>query len=330
MKQNKFFLTLIFKQYWQSGLNRFGLVCVVFLFSVALLAPVLANNKPLYFEKEGKNYFPIFFNYPEFVGADFKKIEIKTGDKIVFPPVAFSPTEYNLDVPLIPPGKIHRLGTDEQGRDILSRLIYGSRISLSVGFVAVGLYVFLGAIMGSLAGYYGGKVDLIISRFIEVMICFPTFFLILAVLAFLGPSLYNIMIIIGLTGWTGIARLVRGEFLKLRNQDFVTGIRASGASAGRIIFRHILPNAMAPVLVSASFGVASAILVESSLSFLGFGVQPPTPSWGDILSQSRDFMDIAWWLTLFPGIAIFVTITAFNLVGEGLRDAVDPKLRKGI
>lgn len=329
MKQNKFFLTLIFKQYWQSGLNRVGLVSVLLLFSVAFFAPLLSNNKPLYLHQNGKSYFPIFFDYPEFVSADFKKIELKTGDKIIFPPVPYSPTEYNLDVPLVAPGKDHRLGTDEQGRDILSRLIYGSRISLSVGFVAVGLYVFLGAIMGSLAGYYGGKVDLIISRFIEVMICFPTFFLILAVLAFLGPSLYNIMIIIGLTGWTGIARLVRGEFLKLRNQDFVTGIRASGASASRIIFRHILPNAMAPVLVSASFGVASAILVESSLSFLGFGVQPPTPSWGDILSQSRDFMDIAWWLTLFPGIAIFVTITAFNLVGEGLRDAVDPKLRKG-
>jgi peptide/nickel transport system permease protein len=159
------------------------------------------------------------------------------------------------------------------------------------------------------------------------MLCFPTFFLILAVLAFVGSSIYNIMIVIGLTGWTGVARLVRGEFLRLRNQEFVLGIQAAGAGASRIIFRHLLPNALAPVMVSASFGVASAILVESSLSYLGFGVQPPTPSWGDILSQSRDYMDIAWWLTLFPGLAIFLTITAFNLVGEGLRDAIDPKMR---
>ncbi len=238
-----------------------------------------------------------------------------------------SPTAYDLDDQLVAPSAEHLLGTDEQGRDVLSRLIYGSRVSLSVGFVAVFLYVSIGVIIGAIAGYYGGKIDMFISRIMEIVMCFPTFFLILAVLAFLGPSLINIMIIIGITGWTGIARLVRGEFLKLRTQDFVTSIQASGASSARVIFKHILPNAMAPVMVSATFGIASAILIESSLSYLGFGVQPPTPSWGDILSQSRDFMDIAWWLTVFPGVAIFITITAFNLVGEGLRDAVDPKLK---
>ena len=209
-------------------------------------------------------------------------------------------------------------------------MIHGSRVSLSVGFVAVGLYVFIGIVVGALAGFYGGKVDMIVSRVIEIVMCFPTFFLILAVLAFVGPSLYNIMIVIGLTGWAEIARLVRGDFFKLRRQDFVVGIQAAGAKNMRIIFRHILPNAMAPVMVSATFGVASSILVESSLSFLGFGVQPPTPSWGEILSQSRDFMDIAWWLVLFPGAAIFSTITAFNLVGEGLRDAIDPRMRRRI
>ena len=168
---------------------------------------------------------------------------------------------------------------------------------------------------------------MVISRTIEVMICFPTFFLILAVLAFVGPSLINIMVVIGLTSWPGIARLVRGEFLKLRGQDFVLAGRVLGAGSMRIIFRHLLPNGIAPVLVSATFGVASAILVESGLSFLGFGVQPPTPSWGEILSQSRDFMDIAWWLAIFPGTAIFLTVTAYNLVGEGLRDAIDPRLK---
>jgi peptide/nickel transport system permease protein len=167
----------------------------------------------------------------------------------------------------------------------------------------------------------------VISRLYEVMICFPTFFLILTIMAFLPPSIYNVMVVIGITGWTGVARLVRGEFLRLRNQDFVLASRTIGATDMRVILRHVLPNALAPVLVSATFGISGAILVESSLSFLGFGVPPPTPSWGDILSQARAYIDFAWWLTLFPGLAIFITVTAYNLVGEGLRDAIDPRLR---
>ncbi len=167
----------------------------------------------------------------------------------------------------------------------------------------------------------------IVSRFIEVMMCFPVFFLVLAVLAFVGPSIYNIMFVIGITGWTGVARLLRGEILKFREREFVTAARALGASDVRIILRHLLPCSIAPVLVVATFGVASAILVEASLSFLGFGVPPQDPSWGSVLSQAQQFMDIAWWLTLAPGFAIFTTITAYNLVGEGLRDAIDPNLK---
>lgn len=331
------YLKLIWQQFWRFHLNRLGFGCVLLMFLVAWFAPLLASNSPYYLVTNGKTYFPIlteivpfkfFVSYPEWQGTNFRKMVLKQGDQRVMPPVPFSSTEYDLDVPLIPPSSPHYFGTDEQGRDVLSRLIYGARTSLSVGFVAVGIYVLIGILVGAFAGYYGGTFDLIVSRLIEMIMCFPTFFLILAVLAFIGPSLYNIMIVIGLTSWTGIARLVRGEFLKLRAQEFVASIQAAGASPGRIIFRHLLPNAMAPVMVSASFGIASAILIESSLSFLGFGVQPPTPSWGDILSQSREFMDIAWWLTFFPGLAIFVTITAFNLVGEGLRDAVDPRLRR--
>ncbi len=239
----------------------------------------------------------------------------------------YSPTAYDLNAILLSPSMHHWLGTDAQGRDVFARMVFGTRVSLSVGFVAVVLYVAIGIFLGALAGYFGGWVDMVISRMIEVMICFPTFFLILTVLAFVGPSLYNIMVVIGLTSWPGIARLVRGEFFKLRGQDFVLASRVIGAGSLRIIFRHILPNGLAPVLVSSTFGVASAILVESGLSFLGFGVQPPTPSWGEILSQSRDFMDIAWWLAIFPGAAIFLTVTAYNLVGEGLRDAIDPRLK---
>ncbi len=237
------------------------------------------------------------------------------------------PSHYDLAAVLQAPSTGHWMGTDDQGRDVASRLIHGCRISISVGFVAVGIYVLMGILIGGMAGYFGGWIDIVISRFIEVIICFPVFFLILTVLAFVGPSIYNIMIVIGLTSWTGIARLVRAEFFKRRSQDYVQAIRVVGGSTARVMWRHLLPNSLAPVLVSATFGVAGAILIESSLSFLGFGVQPPTPSWGDLLSQSRDYMDIAWWLTFFPGLAIFTTITAFNLVGEGLRDAIDPKMR---
>jgi len=245
----------------------------------------------------------------------------------VWPPVRYSPTQIDLGAHLMPPGGGHLLGTDDRGRDVMARMIHGTRISLSVGFVAVSIYTVIGVFLGALAGFYGGRVDMIISRLIEVMMCFPTFFLILAVLAFLPPSIYNIMVVLGLTGWTGVARLVRGEFLKQRKIDYVSAAKVVGASDLRIIFYHILPNSLAPVLVSATFGIAGAILTESSLAYLGFGVPPPAPSWGEILSQSKQYIDFAWWLTIFPGAAIFLTVTAYNLVGEGLRDAVDPRLK---
>lgn len=221
----------------------------------------------------------------------------------------------------------HWLGTDELGRDVLCRMLWGGRVSLSVGIVAVVIYVVIGIIVGALAGYYRGIIDLLVSRVIEVVICFPAFFLILTIVAFVGPNLFNIMIVIGLTGWTGIARLVRGEFLRLVDQEFVLAGRALGYSPSRLIFRHVLPNAMAPVLVSATFGVAGAILTESALSFLGLGISVPTPSWGGILSSGRDAIFRAPWMIWFPGLAIFITITSYNLVGEALRDASDPRLR---
>ncbi|MHC1729863.1 MAG: ABC transporter permease [Syntrophobacteraceae bacterium] len=256
----------------------------------------------------------------------FHRISGKDEAYAIWPPVVFSPTEYNLVEFLSPPDSIHWFGTDDSGRDVLSRMIHGARISLSVGFVAVGISLVIGIILGALAGFFGGWTDIVISRLIEIMVTIPTFFLIIAIIAFLPPSIYNIMVVIGLTGWTGVARFVRAEFFKLKQLDFITALRALGASNMRIIFMHMLPNAMAPVLVSAVFGIAGAILTESSLSFLGFGVPPPTPSWGDILSQSRDYIEFAWWLIVFPGFAIFLSITAYNLVGDGLRDAMDPKL----
>jgi peptide/nickel transport system permease protein len=227
---------------------------------------------------------------------------------------------------LEPPGILHPLGTDNLGRDVLSRIIYGSRISLAVGFVAVGIATFIGMILGAFAGYYGSWTERVIMRFIDIMLTFPTFFLILAVIAFIGPSIWNIMIVIGFTSWMGVARLVRAEFLSLKEREFVLAAKAMGSSDRRIIFRHIMLNSMAPVLVSAVLGVAGAVLTESALSFLGLGVQPPTPSWGNILTLGKDNIEIAWWLSLYPGLAILITVLSYNLVGEGLRDALDPRL----
>ena len=240
----------------------------------------------------------------------------------------YAPDDLDAYNVLIPPCASHWLGTDELGRDVLTRIIYGARISLKVGFVSVGIAVVAGSVAGLCAGYYGGWIDQIIMRFVDIMLCFPTFFLILAVIALLEPSIWYIMIIIGLTGWMGVARLVRAEVLSLRERDFVMAARGIGASDARIIFLHILPNAMSPVLVAATLGVAGAILTESALSFLGIGVQPPTPSWGNMLTAGKDYLEFAWWLSLFPGLAILVTVVAYNLVGEGLRDALDPKIKR--
>jgi peptide/nickel transport system permease protein len=247
----------------------------------------------------------------------------------VAPLTGYDPGAIDIASRLQPPSFSHLLGTDDLGRDVFARILYGARISLLVGFVAVGIATAIGILLGALAGFYRGWVDGLIMRFVDIMLCFPTFFLILAVIAFLEPSIWNIMIIIGLTGWMGVARLVRAEFLSLRERDFVQAARALGVSDGRLIFRHILPNAISPVLVSATLGVAGAILTESALSFLGIGVQPPTPSWGNMLIAGKQTLGTAWWLSVFPGLAILLTVLGYNLLGEGLRDALDPRLHDG-
>jgi len=239
----------------------------------------------------------------------------------------YDPNQMNLQNVLVPPSGAHLFGTDQLGRDVLSRMIWGARISLKVGFVATGIAILIGTILGAVSGYYGRWIDAVIMRFVDIMLCFPAFFLILAVIALLEPSIWNIMMIIGLTGWMGITRLVRADFTSLKERDFVLAARAIGASDLRIIFIHVLPNAMASVLVAATLGVAGAILTESALSFLGIGVQPPTPSWGNILTAGKDNIDIAWWLSLYPGMAILVTVLGYNLLGEGIRDSLDPRLK---
>ena len=242
-----------------------------------------------------------------------------------------SPRDPNrLDVKRIldAPSKAHPLGTDQLGRDVLSRMLYGARVSLAVGFVSVGIAAAIGIVLGSLAGYHGGTTDAMVMRLVDLMLVFPRFFLLLAVLAFLRPSIWTIMTVIGLTGWMSVARLVRAEFLSLKEREFVLWSQSIGATAFRIIWRHILPNAMAPVLVAMTLGIPAAILTESGLSFLGLGVQPPHATWGNILNEGKDAIEIGWWLSVYPGLAILVTVLSYNLLGEGIRDALDPRLRQ--
>ncbi len=232
----------------------------------------------------------------------------------------------------IPVLGLYLFGTDDLGRDVFARMLQGAWVSLTVGFVAVGISVLVGLVMGGIAGYMGqGRIrwiDTMIMRIVDIMLCFPSFFLILTVVALLPASIYNIMIVIGLTSWMGTTRFVRAEFLSLREQEFVIAAKALGVNNFRIIFRHMMPNAVAPVLVSATIGIATAILTEAGLSFLGFGVPPPYATWGNILSDGKRFIFDAPWLTFVPGIAILIVVLSFNLFGEGLRDIVNPKLRR--
>jgi peptide/nickel transport system permease protein len=261
----------------------------------------------------------------------FEPATVRLVDKFL-PPLSYASDRLPLED--VPRFGLYLMGTDELGRDVFARMLQGSFVSLSIGFVAVGISTGIGILLGGLAGFYGNvrigliSIDTLIMRFTDVMLCFPTFFLILTVVALLPPSIYNIMIVIGLTSWMGTTRFVRAEFLALREQDFVVAAKAVGLPEWRIIFLHMVPNAIAPVLISAIIGVASAILVESALSFLGFGVQPPYATWGNILADGKGFIFDAPWLFFIPGIAILIIVLAFNLVGEGMREALNPKLRR--
>ncbi len=234
---------------------------------------------------------------------------------------------YNIDAP---PSRDNWWGTDELGRDVFSRSVYGARISLAVGLVSVSIAIFIGTLWGAIAGYYGGRLDNVMMRIVDAIMSFPTLLLLITIMAVFEPSIWNVMIVLGLTSWPSISRFVRAEFLSLKQREFAEAARASGASDARIIFRHILPNATAPIIVAATLGLANAILSESALSFLGIGVQPPTPSWGNMLTNAQDLASMidAPWKAFFPGFLIFVTVLSFNFLGDGLRDALDPRLKQ--
>ncbi len=227
----------------------------------------------------------------------------------------------------LPPSQLHLLGTDQFGRDVLSRLVYGSRISLSIGFVAVAIAVTIGTVLGALAGYLGGWVDSVIMRLVDLVLSIPRLVLLITIIALFRPSIFLIVVVLGLTQWPLVARLIRGEILSLREREFVQAGVALGYSRGRIVFRHLIPNALAPVIVAGTLGIGETIVVEAGLSFLGLGIQPPTPSWGTMVADGRTNLLGAWWITTFSGLAIVFAVLAFNLAGDGLRDALDPRMR---
>jgi peptide/nickel transport system permease protein len=293
---------------------------------------------------ENKNV-PIIERKPESIGKIMMRKYMKNklavfsaiillliiGAAIFAPLIApYDPSEQHLLEALSPPGEKYLLGTDDLGRDTLTRLLYGAQVSLLVGFTSVAGSIFIGTVVGAIAGYFGGMIDAILMRFVDVIISFPSLFLLITLVTIFEPSLLTLIIVFALFGWTGTARLVRGEFLSLRSREFVLAAKTMGIRSWRIIFSHILPNAMGPIVVSATLGIGGVILAETALSYLGLGIQPPKPSWGNMLqsAQSLKIMIEAWWFTLFPGLMILITVLSFNFVGDGLRDAFDPKINE--
>ena len=348
--------------FWSEAVLRFrrrklamaALGFILFLTLVAIFSPFIVGTKPIVCKYKGHIYFPCMGYFrPQWENTVFyrdkfrrnyaQNLKEKDPDSWAIWPLVYqdpyrrireeewpgqpeNPTIREID--RAAPNRYNLMGVDQFGIDVFARMVHGTRIALSVGFIATGIAAIIGITVGAIAGFMGGWVDTLLSRLIEVVMCIPTLVILLAMMAIIEDrTIWHVMVVLGVTGWTSMARLTRAEFLKLRGSEFVIAATAVGASRPRIIFRHILPNALAPVIVPITFGIASAILLEASLSFLGFGTPPPNPSWGTILSQGRTNLEM-WWLTFFPGMAIFLTVLCYNLVGEGVQEATDPRLRQ--
>ena len=362
VEQPRSYWSIVRTQFRKNKQGMLGLYLIVTIVAIAMLAPLLANDRPIVCSFKSKvrfpafatyvdnwvpwqgmryslksfelteRYFPFSEHYEDLEGLSWKEARAQHPDEFgfsVWPPIEWNPHQFDAGAIKLRPSLSsgHVLGTDDTGRDVLSRIVHGCVVAITVGVVAMGIATLIGVFLGVVAGYFGKWWDLVLSRIVEIVMCFPTFFLIIAVIAFVPPSIVNIMLVIGLVSWTGIFRLIRGEVLKSRAQEYVTAAEALGIGRGSIMFRHILPNSVAPVFVAVAFGIAGAVLTESSLSFLGFG-DPNASSWGEVVSQGRQYVaEGLTHLVLAPGIVIFVTLTAFNLFGQGLRDAMDPRLR---
>ena len=351
---------IVWQQLKKSRDAMIGLWIIALIVLTAFSAPLIANDQPIAVKYKGKLQFPAFTtyvdlwvpwqsarnalkswkvgdsfpfgdHYPELEGRTWKAAVAEDAANVswsVMPPVPWHPNRFDASAVKSRPDELHKLGTDDTGRDVFARIIHGCAVAVLVGIISMGVAALIGITLGVTAGYFGGWTDLVLSRITEIVMCFPTFFLIITVISFLERSIFNIMLVIGLTSWTGIFRLIRGEVLKCKALDYVMAAKALGVPTRRIMFRQILPNAVAPVFVSVAFGIAGAVLAETSLSFLGFG-DTSMPSWGEIVSQGRQYVTHGLtYLVIWPGLTIFVTLTAFNLFGQGLRDAMDPRLRR--
>jgi peptide/nickel transport system permease protein len=329
-----------------------ALAFVAALMLVALVAPAIAGTKPLVCRYKGSLYFPAMGYYvrtwenpifakDRFRGRYYENLKSKDPDSWAVWPLVYQDPYRRVregewpGQPANPsgrdgkPSKYNWLGTNQQGFDVFASMVHGAQTAVSVGFISMGIAATIGITLGAMAGYFGRLVDVLLSRVIEVVMCIPSLVLILALVALLDRvSNFHLMVIVGLTHWTGIARLTRAEFMKLKQMEFIAAARSMGAGSMRIMFVHLLRNSLAPVLVPITFGIANAILIESGLSYLGFGASPPNPSWGTLLSAGRRSIEDMWWLILFPGAAIFLTVLAYNLIGEGLQEATDPRLRQ--
>jgi peptide/nickel transport system permease protein len=321
------------RQFWRRRVNRAASYAIAGLFLFAFAADFIASDKPILLQLDGQlHVFPNLTDAPALRVYDNRMLVERMGpaDWAVFPPVPWGYNSHDLDAVLAPPSAEHWFGTDSGGRDVFARVLHGSRVSLAVGVLAVILLVAVGVLVGGVSGYAGGLVDLLAMRVVEILNSVPTLLLLVTMLAVIAPSGWGavvaMMAVIGLVRWTDVARLIRAEILKVKTTEYVEACRALGLSHGRILFRHVIPNAVSPVLVAATFAMASAILIEGALSFLGFGIPADMASWGGLLNEVRSHMD-AWWLAVFPGFAIFLTVTVYNLAGEGLRDAIDPRLK---
>lgn len=310
---------------------------VIFLLMVVatLMAPMIANNKPLYLSYKGETYFPVFKTYsPKDFGINntlvmnYKKLELSEDDSALWPVIRWNPFESNEEVYSYPsqPTGVNIMGTDESGRDVFSRILYGFKYSISYAFLVWILSLFLGVTFGGIMGYFGGRVDIVGQRMVEVFSTIPTFFLLLILISIFTPNMVLLVAISSVFGWVPISYYIRGEFLKNRKREFVEAARSMGATNTSIIVKHILPNSLVPVITFAPFVISANVISLSMLDYLGFGLPVPTPSWGELLAQAQKHFTVAWWLAVFPSGALFMTLTILNLIGEGVRDAMDPNM----
>ncbi len=323
------------KIFKKSKTASYSAVIIIFLIAATFLSPFIANNKPLVIKYKGEMYFPIIKDYDaekfgitDTITVDYRGLKLSGEDYSLWPVIQWDPYESNSKVESYPspPSEINLFGTDDRGRDVLTRLLYGFQYSISYAVAVWFISLIIGTALGGTMGYFGGKVDFMGQRVVEVLSTVPQFFLLIILISIFSPSLFMLIAISCIFSWIGISYYVRGEFLKNRNREFVEAARALGASNFKIIFKHILPNSLTPIITFAPFTIAAEIVGLAALDYLGFGLQVPTPSWGELLSQAQKNYTIAWWLAFYPSLALFVVLTLLNLVGQGVRDAMDPNM----